>query len=443
MKNPDILQVRIFLLMAVYICNPHPPAPLPKGEGEIRSIMKAILVINSGSSTIKFSVFSITDTTPTREYNGLVDRILMQPTLTIESCKTAEKITEEIAVFGEKETYYKQAIEAILRWVVGKGFELVAAGHRIVHGGPEYTKPVVLDKVITKKLLDLTPIMPLHQPYNVKGIEILSEELPNLLQVGCFDTMFHATCNPISQQYAIPNKFTEAGIKRYGFHGLSYEYIASQLPKYMSEKEANGKFVVAHLGNGSTMCAIEKQKSVATSIGFTGLGGLPMATRCDSIDPGAVLYLLENYGYNTEQLRNFFYKECGLLGVSGVSSDMRDLLASDKPEAKLAIDIYVHRIYIMTGQLVAELQGLDGFIFTAGIGENAAPVREQVCNHLTWLGVSLDKEKNKQKIKEAAKISSAKSQVPVWVIPTDEELMIAKHTLNLYKQMLTPYASPE
>ena len=399
--------------------------------------MQAILVINAGSSTVKFSVFAINQDELTKEYKGIVDKILIEPTFNAEVIKTGAKHKQNLELAANKETCYQQAIEYISQWLTEQGVKVIAAGHRIAHGGPKYSQPIILDDAIVKEIRELTPIMPLHQPYNATGIEVLCQKLPNIIQVGCFDTGFHSTCNPISQTYAWPKRFTSDGIRRYGFHGLSYEYIASQLPNYMSSQEAQGKFVVAHLGNGATMCAIEKQKSVATSIGFTGIGGLPMGTRCDSVDPGVVLYLLENYDYDTEQLRNFFYKECGLLGVSGVSSDMRELLASDNPDAKLAIDIFVHRITIHAGLLAAELQGFDGFIFTAGIGENAWQIREMVCEKLQWLGVTLDKEKNQQQIKDATKISSDQSQVPVWVIPTDEEVTIAKHTLGFLNNAST------
>ncbi len=396
--------------------------------------MKAIIVINSGSSSVKFSVFAINSHDVELQYKGLVDKIVTQPNIKIQTAQDETILTENITVSGDKEAHYQQAIEYILNWINAKNYDIVAAGHRIVHGGANYSKPIILNDKITQELLDLSHIMPLHQPYNIKGVKILQQELPNSIQVACFDTAFHVTCNPISQHYALPKRFTEnTGFRRYGFHGLSYEYIASQLPKCIGDK-AQGKFVVAHLGNGSTMCAIENQKSVATSIGFTGLGGLPMATRCDSIDPGAVLYLLETYDLTPAELRQIFYKESGFLGVSGFSSDMRDLLASDKPEAKLAVDIFVNRIVAYTGMMAAELEGIDGMIFTGGIGENASPVREQVCDHLKWLGINLDSTKNQQRINQATTISSKESKIPVWVIPTNEELMIAEHTLELLEK---------
>jgi acetate kinase len=395
--------------------------------------MNAILVINSGSSTIKFSIFAINDNELDRKYKGVIDKLLTKPFVTFENVETNEKISKDLTFHGEKEEYYRQAIEYILYWAVDNGFKIVAAGHRVVHGGPHYFQPVVLDDFVIRKLSELFTLMPLHQPYNVKGAEILRKELPDTLQVACFDSGFHVTCDPIAQVYALPKRFREDGIRRYGFHGLSYEYVASQLPLHMSEQEANGKIIVAHLGNGATMCVMENRQSFATSIGFTAVGGLPMGTRCDSIDPGTVLYLQEKYGYTTDQVRNIFYRESGLLGMSGISADMRELLASDSKDAKLAVDVFVHSICRHAGMLAGEIQGVDAFVFTGGIGENASPIREMACEKMRWLGIELDKEKNNQRFKEATKISSNTSKVPVWVIPTDEEVMIAKHTFRLLK----------
>lgn len=392
--------------------------------------MKAILVINAGSSTVKFAIFSIGDKLK-KEFKGIVDRILVQPHFKAESCSTDETFTCDIAVQGEKDTYYRQAIEYILSWVLERGFNIVAAGHRVVHGGPKYFAPLVLNDSILQELSSYNQIMPLHQPFNIKGIKILEQELPRVLQVACFDTGFHVTCDPISQTYALPKRFRDDGIRRYGFHGLSYEYIASQFSTCMSAQEASGKFVVAHLGNGSTMAAIKNQKSVATSIGFTGIGGLPMGTRCDSIDPGAVLYMMNKYSLSTDQMLNVFYRESGLLGLSEVSSDMRDLLASDKASAKLAIDFYVQRVALFAGALAAELQGMDGFVFTGGVGENAAIIRAQVGDRLRWLSAEIDVDANERRITKPTKISTKTSKVVVWVIPTDEEVVIAKHTQNL------------
>jgi len=394
--------------------------------------MNTILVINSGSSTIKFAVFAATGMDLTLNYQGLVDRVTTKPIFKVRSVANAtENITEPIVVIGDVATYNEQAIHHILSWIATKGLQIVAIGHRIVHSGPNYAAPVILNDKVISELASYAEMMPLHQMFNLNGVKILREILPDTVQVACFDTGFHVTCNPISQIYALPKKFRDSGIRRYGFHGLSYEYIVSKLPDCMSAKKARGKFVVAHLGNGSTMCAIENQKSVATSIGMTVVGGLPMATRCDAIDPGAILYILNRYNLSTSELLNILYRESGLLGLSEFSSDMRDLLASDKPEAKLAIDVLVHRVSIFTGLLVAELQGIDGLIFTGGIGENAALVRQMVCERLKWLNLELDKDLNNYKQAEARKISTERSKVAVFVIPTNEELIIARHTYQL------------
>lgn len=394
--------------------------------------MDTILVINSGSSTIKFAIFTSAGTDLILNYQGLVDRVTTRPVFKISSAaNAAEDISESITVAGDVVTYNEQAIRHILNWIATKGLQIVAIGHRIVHGGPNYSAPIILNDVAINELASYAEMMPLHQMFNLNGIKILREILPNTVQVACFDTGFHITCNPISQIYALPKKFRDDGVRRYGFHGLSYEYIVSKLPDFMSTEKAQGKFVVAHLGNGSTMCAIEKQKSVATSIGMTGVGGLPMATRCDAIDPGTILYLLNKYNLNTSELLNILYRESGLLGLSGFSSDMRDLLASDKLEAKLAIDVFVHRVSIFTGSLVAELQGIDGFVFTGGIGENAALVRQMICERLKWLGFKLDSDINQCKQLEARKISTDDSEVAIFTIPTNEELIIARHTYQL------------
>ena len=392
--------------------------------------MDTILVINSGSSTIKFAVFTA-DINLTMNYHGLVDRVTTKPIFKTFSVANATENVSELVVAGDVVTYNEQAIRHILRWITTKGLRIIAIGHRIVHSGPNYSAPVILNDKIISELASYTEMMPLHQAFNLNGVRILREMLPNTIQIACFDTGFHVTCNPISQIYALPKKFRDSGIRRYGFHGLSYEYIVSKLPDCMSSEKAQGKFVVAHLGNGSTMCAIENQKSVATSIGMTGVGGLPMATRCDAIDPGAILYILNKYNLSTTELINILYRESGLLGLSEFSSDMRDLLASNEPKAKLAIDVLVHRVSIFTGLLVAELQGIDGIVFTGGIGENAASVRQMICERLRWLGLKIDNDLNNRKQLGARKISTEDSGVAVFVIPTNEELVIAKHTYRL------------
>ena len=395
--------------------------------------MDSLIVLNTGSSSMKFSIFSIEKNEMKKEYSGSVANLLKTPHITIINEENIKEIDEQMRFQGEPKTYIKQVLHYILNWTKEKKINLIAAGHRIVHGG-DYKEAVVFDDDVVKNLKALIPFSPLHQPYNLNGYIFFKEEFENLFQVATFDSAFHSTCDFISQSYALPKSLTKLGIRRYGFHGLSYEYIASKLPEYMSQKEAKSKFIVAHLGGGATMCAIENLKSLATSIGLTSMGGLPMATRPGDVDPYLGVYLMDQLGWSAEKVTNLYYKESGLLGVSNISSDMSILLKSDHPDAKLAIDIFVHRISLFAGSLTSELQGLDGFVFTGGIGENSSEIREMVAKRLLWLGVELDLEKNNGCHKRVEKISSANSKVAVWVIPTDEEIMIAKHTFELYQK---------
>lgn len=393
--------------------------------------MDVILIFNIGSSSLKFSVFSLHKESMQREYRGSIDGLSSKPTVKITLDNKEKVLFEDLKVSGDKETYSKQAVDYVINWVKRMGFTLVAAGHRVVHGG-EFDKSVVLTKKVLEELTSYIPFSPLHQPYNLNGYKILLEEYPSLFQVASFDSAFHATCDKIAQAYALPQYLTDNKIRRYGFHGLSYEYIAGSLPLHMSQKEAGGKIVVAHLGSGSTLCALKNLKSVATSIGMTSMGGLPMATRCGDVDPYLAVYLVEQCGWDTQKIQKLFYKESGLLGVSGISGDMKELLESSHLRAKLAVDIFIHRICYFTGALASDLCGVEGFVFTGGIGENSAPVREKVCDKLSWLGIEIDKEKNISHKTGVEKISTRKSKVAVWVMPTDEEIIIAKHTLELY-----------
>ena len=392
--------------------------------------MDSIIVVNAGSSSLKFSIYSIENKKLNCEYKGSITNILENPEIKI---KTKDGEEEFSKILKKSEDNYKIAILNLLKWVKDKKLNLIAAGHRIVHGGQFYKNSVVIDDKVIKNLTTLIPFSPLHQPYNLKGIFIFQSEFKDLFQVASFDSAFHSTCDPISQSYALPKYLREKGIRRYGFHGLSYEYIASELSSYMPEQKANGKFVVAHLGGGATLCAIKNKKSVATSIGLTSMGGLPMATRCGDVDPYLAVYLFDN-GWDTKKIENLFYKESGLLGVSQISSDMKVLLENSSPDAKLAVDIFIHRVAIFTGSLAAEMQGVEGFIFTGGIGENSFQVREMVGKKISWLGFDIDSEINKNTEREAKKISKNSSKYPIWVIPTNEEIMIAKHTLSLYRK---------
>jgi len=300
----------------------------------------------------------------------------------------------------------------------------VAVGHRVVHGGLEYTRPIVVNDHILGDLEKLVPLAPLHQPHNLAAIRIVARRNPGIPQVACFDTSFHTTIPAVAQAFALPRKITEQGVRRYGFHGLSYEYISTVLPGFDPEA-AKGRTIIAHLGNGASMCAMKELKSSACTLGFTAVEGLMMGTRCGTLDPGVMLYLMDECGMNTRNLEKLIYKESGLLGVSGISSDMRTLLESKDPRAAEAVELFVYRITRELGSLAAALGGLDALVFTGGIGENAAPIRERVCRAAQWMGLEFDGKANAG---GGPRISGEGSRVRVWVIPTDEELMIALHT---------------
>jgi acetate kinase len=304
---------------------------------------------------------------------------------------------------------------------------LEAVGHRVVHGGPTFARPVPVDREVLAVLEQFTPLAPLHQPHNLAPIRMLLEQRPTLSQVACFDTAFHSTNPEIAQRFAIPAELHDAGVRRYGFHGLSYEYIASVLPEH-DRHAADGRTVVCHLGNGSSMCAMDAGRSIASTMGLTALDGLPMGTRSGAIDPGVLLYLMDERRMNARAVERLLYNKSGLLGVSGISSDMRKLLESSDPRAALAVSLYVYRIRRELGSLAAALGGLDALVFTAGIGENSAAIRERVCRDAAWLGVTLDEAANRA---GGPRISAKNSRVSAWVIPTNEELMIARHTQRL------------
>lgn len=391
--------------------------------------MASIIVLNIGSSTVKFAFFELVNNTLNKTHSGVVDGILTQPVFNIEDLTTSQK--QKTIIDTTHGDPYEKAIYSIIDWAEANNIEIVAAGHRFIHGGSKYPQATVLDAHVINKLEELCILAPLHQPYNIKGYKILHHRFPNICHVGSFDSSFHTTCNPLSQLFAIPKHLTEEGIKRYGYHGLSYAYVVSQFDKYLPKEQANGKVIVMHLGNGATMCGIDNRKSVATSVGFSAVDGLVMGTRCGSIDAGALVYLMENHGMDAKRINKLIFKESGLLGVSGISADMRDLLASSSPDAKLAVDLFVYRIAQWIGTLTAELQGIDALVFTGGIGENARPVREQICERAKWLGVKLDLEKN-QAVKNGA-IHDQDSKLGLYVIPTDEETTLAKNTLSFYE----------
>lgn len=385
----------------------------------------AILVLNSGSSSVKFSVFLVESDSLKMEIRGQLDGLLACPRFVARNSigkVIAEKSWGEGVTLG-----HEGALEHLRIFLLGLAgqMRLAGVGHRVVHGGVEYARPVRITEQVLADLHELIPLAPLHQPHNLQPIGAILERMPEVPQVACFDTAFHRSNPPLAQMFALPRALTEAGVRRYGFHGISYEYISSVLPQY-DPRAASGRTVVFHLGNGSSMCALADAKSVASTMGFTAMEGLPMGTRCGSLDPGVVLYLLDQRKMDLRAIEKMLYSESGLLGVSGVSSDVRALLVSEEPGARLALDLYVYRICRELGSLAAALGGLDALVFTAGIGENAVAIREQVCRGATWLGVELDAAANR---KGGPCITTRRSRVTAWVIPTNEELMIARHTL--------------
>ena len=330
-------------------------------------------------------------------------------------------------------------VDATHEWVVAQllerlqnrftGLNPVAAGHRVVHGGLEFTGPIMVDGAVREKLEGLVPLAPLHQPHNLAAIDAIARVVPDLPQVACFDTSFHRTMPRLAQLFALPRKLTDEGIVRYGFHGLSYEYIAGALPGQLGPS-ADGRVIVAHLGNGASMCAMKKRHSIATSMGFTALDGLVMGQRCGSLDAGVVLHLIQQKGLTADEVWHLLHRESGLLGVSGISSNMKDLETSTDPQAGEAIDLFCYRAVQEIGALTAVLGGLDALVFTAGIGENSAAVRRIICKSAAWLGIELDDDANDT---GAQRISSTKSTINVCVIPTDEEAVIAPSTRKLIK----------
>jgi len=304
----------------------------------------------------------------------------------------------------------------------------------VVHGGPEYNRPTLIDKDVLSRLEQYAPLAPLHQPNNLAPIRVLLQQMPGIPQVACFDTAFHRNHDALADHYAIPQRFYDEGVRRYGFHGLSYEYIASRLPE-VAPAIADGRVIVAHLGSGASMCALSGGRSVESTMGFTALDGLPMGTRPGQLDPGVVLYLVDQKKMSAAEVQKLLYNECGLKGLSGVSNDVRELEASKDPKAAFALDYFVYRVGLWSGTLAAALGGLDAFVFTAGIGENSPSMRARIAAKLTWLGCELDDGANKQ---NASLVSTPKSRVPIYVVPTDEELMIAKHTLSAIAKVGKP-----
>lgn len=386
-----------------------------------------ILVLNAGSSSLKFSAFFDGDE-PQQFIRGQLENLFAEPRFVARDQNGI--VVSEKQWPANTKLGHAGAIEFLFEWGRGgvlQGNRIVAAGHRVGHGGLRYDRPVRVDDTVLAELEQLVPLAPLHQPHNVAAIRMVAERAPDLPQVACFDTAFHRTQPPVAKRIALPRIYHDEGVLRYGFHGLSYEYIASVLPE-VDPLAAAGRTVVAHLGNGASMCGMQHSRSVATTMGFSALDGLPMGTRCGSLDPGVLLYLIDRHHLGLRELEDLLYKKSGLFGVSGTSSDMRALLASSDPHAAEAIDLFVYRIGRELGSLVAALGGIDALVFTGGIGENAAEIRDHVCRDAVWLGLKLDREANDS---GGPCISSRDSRVRTWVLPTNEELMIARHTRRL------------
>jgi acetate kinase len=389
-----------------------------------------ILVLNAGSSSIKFSVFDAQGATADCLLHGQMEGIFTAPRFTA-SDSEGELASKDWG--AGTELGHRGAIEYIAGFLTDRRHEyrLVAVGHRVVHGGESYTGPVQVTPDVIDELEKLVPLAPLHQPHNLKPIRIVSQLRPDIPQVACFDTAFHRSQPDTAQAYAVPASVRSRGVRRYGFHGLSYEYVASVLPDFDSFAAA-GRTVVAHLGSGASMCAMIAGRSVASTMGFTALDGLPMGTRCGNLDPGVVLYMLNELKMDARSIEDLLYRHSGLLGVSGISSDMRVLLASDSADARFAIDVFTYRIARELGSLAAAMQGIDALVFTAGIGERASAIRARVMRDAVWLGAELDPTSNEA---GGPRISATSSKVSVWCIPTNEELMIARHTQSVIGAM--------
>jgi acetate kinase len=389
----------------------------------MRESNDAILVLNAGSSSIKLAVFVEQAGELALELRGVVEGLYTGPRFRAHDATgrvVAEKSWDRASLGHDGAVEYLS--DFLPHHLADR--RLVAVGHRVVHGGLEYTAPVRVSPKTLKALERLIPLAPLHQPHNLLPMARLLDRAPELPQVACFDTSFHRTSPDVARRFALPAELHDAGVQRYGFHGLSYEYIAAELPR-VDAKAAAAKTIVLHLGNGSSMCAMEAGRGVATTMGFTAADGLPMGTRCGALDPGVILYLLRERKMEAGAIERLLYDESGLLGISGISSDMRTLLASAAPSARLAIDVYVYRIARELGSLAAALGGLDAIVFTGGIGENAPAIRERVCRDAAWLGVELAAAANAG---GGPRISTPGSRVSAWVVPTNEEIMIARHT---------------
>lgn len=383
------------------------------------------LVLNAGSSSLKFSVFQRPRAESWRlEARGQIEGIGVSPRLTVKDSE-GQTLADQNADVPDG----RAAVNTLAAWLKSKygGSRVLGVGHRVVHGGARFGGPTIVSPQVLEQLRELIPLAPLHQPYNLGAIEAALNRLPDVPQVACFDTSFHRGQPAVAELLPLPRELRQAGLQRYGFHGLSYEYIASVLPQ-VAPKIAHGRVIVAHLGSGASLCALKEGKSLDSTLGFTALDGLCMGTRPGALDPGVVLHLFQGLKLTAKEVETLLYKKSGLLGISGISNDMRDLLGRTEPDARLAVDYFVYRAAKEIGALTAVLGGIDGLVFTAGIGENSPEIRQRICDACAWLGVELDETANRNRGQE---ISNASSKVSVWVIPTNEELMIARHTGSL------------
>jgi acetate kinase len=389
--------------------------------------MDAILVVNAGSSSLKFQLFAAEAAGELRRLvKGQIDGVGTRPRLRATAADGKPLIDQTYA--PDRVSDLPAATEVAASWLrETQKVDLVAVGHRVVHGGPAFDEPALVDDGALAHLERYVSLAPLHQPNNLAPIRALRARRPELAQVACFDTAFHREHGALADRYAIPESLYAEGVRRYGFHGLSYEYVAGRLPE-IAKDVSDGRVIVAHLGSGASMCALSRRRSIESTMGFTALDGLPMGTRPGQVDPGVVLYLIDQKGMSAAKVQDLLYRDCGLKGLSGISNDVRELEASPDPRAAFALDYFVYRIGLHAGMLAAALGGLDAFVFTAGIGENSPTMRARIADKLTWLGVALDPEANRA---SKSIISSKASRVAVYVIPTDEELMIARHTLAL------------
>jgi acetate kinase len=386
-----------------------------------------VLVLNAGSSSLKFSVYPVSGAAAWQpDARGQIEGIGTSPRLSARDAAGASLDDKALDISIRDAP---SALELLAGWLRGRfqGARVLGVGHRVVHGGARYAASTIVTPQVMEDLRALVPLAPLHQPHNLAAIDAVSERLPGVPQVACFDTSFHHGHKAVADVVPLPLSIRQTGVQRYGFHGLSYEYVASVLPQVAPEIAA-GRVIVAHLGSGASLCALHYGRSVDSTFGFTALDGLCMGTRPGALDPGVVLYLFQGLGLTAKEVEGLLYKESGLLGISGISNDMRALIASREPGAQLAVDYFVYRAAKEIGALAAVLRGIDGLVFTAGIGENSPEIREKICLASAWLGIELDPEANAHR---GPRISSSRSRVSAWVVRTNEELMIARHTASL------------